>query len=299
MKKLVKFKKLAALTVLLSVVLLTLSACAQMPKKNGKISIITTTNVYADIAQNVVGKYGHAEAIITKGAMDPHDFEPTTNDAKELATADIVVANGLGYDSWMNKLASAVDKKAVLVGEDLMGLHKGANPHIWYNLTMPTKYVAYLVTKLSHLDPKHAAAYRTNGQRYLAKIAAIQKIAAKIDGKSSKPVYVSEPVFDYALEAAHLRVADRDFEQAIQNNTDPSPATVQTMTDNIKKRKIAFFVDNAQTSSTTVTNFIKLAKEQAIPVLVVRETIPDNMTYLEWMRTNYQKLAQVVKKGEN
>lgn len=294
--KFAKIKKLFAVTTLTGLLFLMLSGCSQKPEKNAKISIMTTTNVYADIAKNVVGKYGTAEAIIKNANADPHDFEPTTDDAKALSNADIVVANGLGYDSWMNKLASSVDKEPVLVGEDLMNLKQGANPHIWFDLTMPTKYVNYLVRKLSKKDPRHASYYRDNGQNYLAKVARIQKIATKIDGQSSKPVYVSEPVFDYALEATHIAVADKDFEKAIQNNTDPSPATVQQMTEGIKKHKIAFFVANSQTSSSTVDNFIKLAKQQNIPVLPVRETIPDKTTYLDWMTDNYQKLADVAKK---
>lgn len=256
---------------------------------------MTTTNVYADIAKNVVGKYGTAQAIIKNPNSDPHDFEPTTNDAKALSNADIVIANGLGYDSWMDKLASSVNKKPVLVGEDLMGLKKGDNPHIWFNLTMPENYVNYLVKELSKKDSEHADYYRANAKKYLAKIARIQKAAKKIDGRNLKPVYVSEPVFDYALEAANLKIDDRDFEKAIQNNTDPSPATVQKMTEGIKKHKIAFFVANSQTSSSTVDNFIQLAKKEKIPVLTVRETIPDNTTYLNWMTENYQKLANVAK----
>lgn len=291
-----KLKKIFAGTTVIALAFLLLSGCKQKPHKSSKISIMTTTNVYADIAQNVVGKYGTAQAIIKNPNADPHDFEPTTNDAKALSNADIVVANGLGYDNWMNKLASSVDKEPVLVGEDLMKLKKGDNPHIWFDLTMPTKYVNYLVEKLGKKDPRHANYYRDNGQKYLRKIARIQKSVSQIDGKSSKPVYVSEPVFDYALEAANLKVADQDFEQAIQNNTDPSPATIQAMSKGIKQHKIAFFVANSQTSSSTVNNFIKLAKDEQIPVIKVRETIPAKTSYLEWMTESYQKLANVAEK---
>ncbi|MDF7638263.1 zinc ABC transporter substrate-binding protein [Lactobacillus sp. ESL0791] len=296
MKSFGKVKQLLTVFALLGMVMLLLGACSQKPKKSGKIAIVTTTNVYSDIAQNVVGKYGKADALIRNGAIDPHDFEPKTSDAKELSNADIVVANGLGYDSWMNQLASAVDKKPVFVGEDLLGLQKGANPHIWYDLDMPVKYVNYLVKRLSKLDPKHASYYHQNGQNYLRKVAHIKQIAAKIDGQNSKPVYASEPVFDYALAQAHLKVGNQNFELAIQNDTDPSPEMVQEMTEKIKKREIAFFVNNSQASSATVNNFIKLAKQHGVPVISVRETIPDNTTYLEWMNSNYQKLARVAEK---
>lgn len=79
-----KFKKLLSVAVLVGFATVALSACGQNQKaSNGKINIVTTTNVYSDIAKNVVGKYGTAEAIITKSSMDPHDFEPTTADAKK------------------------------------------------------------------------------------------------------------------------------------------------------------------------------------------------------------------------
>lgn len=294
--KFVKLKKLFAVTTLLGLVLLTLSACSPKPHKSNKISIMTTTNVYSDIAQNIVGKYGKAEAIIKKSAADPHDFEPTTNDAKRLSNADIVVENGLGYDGWMDKLASSVDKKPIRVGEDLMGLEKGANPHIWFDLTMPTKYVNYLVKRLSQKDPKHARYYRNNGKKYLAEIARVQRSSAKLNHHVKKPVYVSEPVFDYALASVNIRVANKDFEKAIQNNTDPSPAAVQKMSEGLKKQQIAFFVVNEQTSSSTVDNFIKLAEKNNIRILKVRETIPDNTNYLDWMKDSYQDLIKVAQK---
>ena len=284
---------------LMGMIMLLASACSNKKgaKTNSdKVSIVTTTNVYADIAKNVVGNYGSVKAIIKNSATDPHDFEPTTADAKELTKANIIVANGLGYDTWMNKLASSVSKKPVLVGEDLMGLKKGDNPHIWYDLDMPTKYVNYLVKRLSKLDKKHAAYFKENGDKYLAKVAKIKQIAKSTDKKNNKPVFVSEPVFDYGLEEAGYKIGDKEFEEAIENGTDPSPKTINKMTNEIKDKKIAFFVNNTQASSSTVKTFVKLAKENGVPVLNVRETIPNHMTYLDWMRENYQNLANISKK---
>lgn len=284
---------------LMGMIMLLASACSnkdQAKTKSDKVSIVTTTNVYADIAKNVAGKYGSVQAIIKNSATDPHDFEPTTADAKKLTNANIIVANGLGYDSWMNKLASSVSKKPVLVGEDLMGLKKVDNPHIWYDLDMPTKYVNYLVKRLSKLDKKHAAYFKENGDKYLAKIAKVKQIAKSADKKNNKHVFVSEPVFDYGLEEAGYKIGDKEFEEAIENGTDPSPKTINKMTNEIKDKKIVFFVNNTQASSSTVKTFVKLAKENGVPVLNVRETIPNHMTYLDWMRENYQNLANISKK---
>lgn len=293
--KITKFISIIGLVGLLALVT---TACAnkkESTNQSDKISIVTTTNVYSDIAKNIVGKYGTATAIIDKSSIDPHDFDPTTADAKKVDKANIIVANGLGYDSWMNKLAKSVDKKPVLVGEDLMGLKKGDNPHIWYNLNMPTKYVDYLVKRLSKLDKKHAAYFKANGEKYLAKVDKIKNLV-KTDKSNKKPVYVSEPVFDYALEEAGYKVGDKEFEEAIENGTDPSPKMINQMNTEIKEKKIAFFVNNTQASSSTVKAFVKLAKKNNVPVLNVRETIPNNTTYLAWMKENYQNLANIENK---
>ncbi len=290
--KITKFISIMSLVTLVSLRTVGCSNKQNSAKQSDKISIVTTTNVYSDIAKNIVGKYGTATAIIDKSSVDPHDFDPTTADAKKVAQANIIVANGLGYDSWMNKLAKSVDKKPVLVGEDLMGLKSGDNPHIWYNLDMPTKYVDYLVKRLSKLDKKHAAYFKENGEKYLAKIDKIKQLAQANKG-DQKPVFVSEPVFDYALQEAGYKIGDKKFEEAIENGTDPSPKTINEMNNAIKQKKIAFFVNNTQASSSTVKSFVKLAKKNNVPVLNVRETIPNNTTYLAWMKENYQKLADI------
>ena len=290
--KITKFISIMSLVTLVSLITVGCSNKQNSAKQSDKISIVTTTNVYSDIAKNIVGKYGTATAIIDKSSVDPHDFDPTTADAKKVAQANIIVANGLGYDSWMNKLAKSVDKKPVLVGEDLMGLKSGDNPHIWYNLDMPTKYVDYLVKRLSKLDKKHVAYFKENGEKYLAKIDKIKQLAQANKG-DQKPVFVSEPVFDYALQEAGYKIGDKKFEEAIENGTDPSPKTINEMNNVIKEKKIAFFVNNTQASSSTVKSFVKLAKKNNIPVLNVRETIPNNTTYLAWMKENYQKLADI------
>ena len=64
----------------------------------------------------------------------------------------------------------------------------------------------------------------------------------------------------------------------------------------IKQRKIAFFVNNVQASSSTVNNMVSLAKHSNVPVLDVRETMPNGVSYYQWMKNNYQKLFQIFSK---
>ena len=77
--------------------------------------------------------------MINNPSVDPHDYEPTSKIAKEVANSNVLVANGVGYDGWMSKLAKNAPKATYIkVGEDLLDKKDGDNPHLWYNpKTMP------------------------------------------------------------------------------------------------------------------------------------------------------------------
>lgn len=81
------YQKIFSLFIVMGTLFFVLTGCSKKDNSSSnKISIVTSTNVYADIAQNVLGKYGKATAIITSSSTDPHDFEPTTADAKKFKT---------------------------------------------------------------------------------------------------------------------------------------------------------------------------------------------------------------------
>ena len=120
-------------------------------------------------------------------------------------------------------------------------------------------------------------------------IAKLQQIAKK---SSTKQVYVSEPIFDYSLQKMGFKVANPSFENAIEKGTDPSVKSIEAMQTGIQKGRIRFFVDNKQVTSTTVTNFVHMAKKHHIPVLKVTETQPANETYVQWMNNQYQALIK-------
>ncbi|MDO4912874.1 MAG: zinc ABC transporter substrate-binding protein [Lactobacillus sp.] len=281
------------LIILLAMFALVLTGCSKQGA-SGKINVVTSTNVYQDIAKNIIGKDGTVTAVISNGNVDPHDFEPTTDSAKVVAKADIVVENGLGYDSWMKRLAEANNKKVMNVGK-LMGKKTGDNPHIWYNLSMVKVFVNELVKEAGKLAPSKKATFEKRAKAYLAQVDAIKDIAKKVPA-TKKSVFVTEPVFDYALQASGLKIGDKEFEEAIENETDPSVKTVHAIQTNIKNRNYAAFVYNTQVQNSTISNLLKMAKQYKIPVIQVRETMPNNVAYLTWMRQNYQQIIEKIKK---
>jgi len=251
---------------------------------NQKITIVASTDFYAEIAKTVVGEHGTATAIIKDANVSPEDYEPTTTVAKKVSGADIVLANGLGYDAWLNKLAkTSKNTKLIRVGEDVLNKKTGVNPHLWNDPETMSKTANYLATELGKKDPKNRDYYKKNAKKYVASLKPVNDLITKISKKADgQTVAQTEPVFEYMLDALGYKIMDTDFSEAIEEGNDPSPATLAALKSAITNHKIAFFVNNTQTSSSTVSNLIDLAKKNDIPVVNVTETIPNGENYVSW-----------------
>ena len=258
------------------------------------IKVVSSVDFYGEAAQKVLGNYGSVQSVITNPNIDPHDYEPSAKIAKEVANANLVVYNGIGYDSWMTKLAKNANVKSVRVGEDVLGKKDGDNPHLWYQSQTMPKLVNYLATKFSKIDPKHKSEFKANAEKYIAQLQPIQtKITALKKNSDNKAVDVSEPVFDYALEELGYTENNTHFAKSVEDGTDPSPKDIKTMQDDIKSKKISFFVQNTQATDKTVTELVTLANKYSVPVLKVTETMPKGKTYEQWMISQYNQLEKI------
>ena len=152
-----KLSRIKALMLALIVVALGigLAGCSSSSSSsNGKIKITATTDFYGEVAKKVAGNKGDVTSVITNPNVDPHDYQPSTKIAKETVGSKIVIANGIGYDGWMNNLVKDSSKvDYIKVGEDLMDKKNGDNPHLWYNPATMPKLANTIATKLGKLQP--------------------------------------------------------------------------------------------------------------------------------------------------
>lgn len=267
------------------------------------IRIITSLNFYGEVASEVAGKYGQVDSLINSASVDPHDYQPGTAQAQKMERANVVIENGLGYDHWLTKLAQSTsdhDYTTVNVGRQVARKHNGDNEHVWYAPTTMSRLASRLATEYGRIDPSHRAYYRRRARAYQRSLADLNQEIAKVKSQvgSNKNVAVSEPVFDYALQALGYRVTDRHFEKAIEDGNDPSPQDISELQQAITNHRIAFFVENKQTSDKVIDNLVKLAHQHNVPVLQVTESKPNGLTYRKWMLRQYRQLAKIQREGE-
>jgi zinc/manganese transport system substrate-binding protein len=126
------------------------------------LRVVTSFSILADMAHNVGGNDIDVTSLVGRDA-DAHVYQPTPEDAKTLANADLIFVNGLGFDGWMTRLIAASGTKARTVtvtnglkGRLLVNLKGEVDPHAWQNATNGRLYVRTIAAALEQALPADA-----------------------------------------------------------------------------------------------------------------------------------------------
>jgi len=150
--------------------------------------VISTNTIAHDLVQQVAGDLVRAQCLLPAGS-DPHAYEPKPADIRQVARADLVVINGLCFESWIAKLVanSGFKGPVVTLAEGITPLtgactadhdhahhdHGDLDPHAWQDVRNVIRYVENLRIGLVALLPDHAAALNTRAAAYTAELAAL------------------------------------------------------------------------------------------------------------------------------
>jgi zinc/manganese transport system substrate-binding protein len=265
----------------------------------GVITAVGAENEYANVISQIGGRYVKVTAIESNPNTDPHTFEASPSVAQQVSTAQLVVQNGIGYDTYMNKIEAAAPSstRKVIVVQHLLGLPDSTpNPHLWYRpSTMPA--VAKAVAKaLSALDSAHAGYFTANLRKFNASLQPwYQAIAQFKAAYPNTPVAVTEPVGNYMLQAAGTKIlTPYTFQAEIMNGVDPSPQDVSLQNGFFTGHKVKVFLYNQQVTDSLTESFLNLARKEGIPVVGLYETMPAGYDYQSWMLAEVRALQKAV-----
>lgn len=303
-----KLKAFALLTVLL------LTGCAQgdptaepsvSPSDLPGIQIVASTNVWGEIAAEIGGNKVTVESIIDSPNQDPHSYEATARDQLAVTSAELVIANGGGYDSFMDLLAEKADKEIFFAyesesiakeEEDNNHPHKHTNEHIWYDYLLVGDITERLANKLAELDPANATYFQDNLTNFLDNIERLSDRAAALGAEGNNGSFISsEPIADYMLDFVGLEnITPASFSDAIEEERDLSPKVLLEVQNLLKSGTPTLFVVNKQTSSTQIASLTELAIENKVSVIEVSELMPEGLNYFEWMSENLNQLEAAI-----
>jgi zinc/manganese transport system substrate-binding protein len=267
------------------------------------IVAVGAENEYANVIAQIGGRDVTVSAVESNPNTDPHTFEASPQVAEEVSKAQLVVQNGVGYDTFMKKIESAApsSSRKVIDVQTLLGLPDSTpNPHLWYRpSTMPAvaKQVAADLSSLRPADASyfqaHVATFEDSLKPWLAEIAKVKSTYP------NAPVATTEPVGDYMLEAAGTdNMTPFTLQAAIMNGTDPSPQNVTLQNGLFSNKQVKVFVYNQQVTDSITQSFLKLAHQSDVPVLGVYETMPTpGYTYQSWMLAETTGLYNALHSG--
>jgi zinc/manganese transport system substrate-binding protein len=279
------------------------------------LTVVSSTNVWGDIAKSVGGDRVEVISIIESFSQDPHSYEASARDQLAVNDADLVIANGGGYDSFMDALAAAANQENIVYaylpdelaeedakatkddGHDHDHDHADGNEHVWYDFHVVEDFANRLAAKLASLDPEYSADYSDNLVEFLDQIEILEDRVAQASATvSGAKVISSEPVADYLLTELGLEnVTPSGFSEAIEEERDVSPKDLLEMQNLLKSGTVKLFVVNPQTGSVQVDGLVSLARQNQIPVVELSELLPPSTRYFEWMDENIALLEATLR----
>ena len=265
------------------------------------VSVVASTNVYGDIVSAIGGDDVEVTSVISDPSADPHSYEADTRTQLAVSDADLVIANGGGYDDFMQTLLSSSDSKAQVIDVvELSGREAEAeaageelNEHVWYDFETVLKLSDEVVSSLSAIDPDHASDYAANGADFSEQVQGlIDSEAADQPKTSGAGVAITEPVPGYLLDAlgAENRTPE-EFSEAIEEGGDVAPAVLQETLDLFTGGQVKALVYNEQTTGPETEQVLSAAEAAGVAVVPVTETLPEGEDYVSWMQSNIDAVA--------
>jgi manganese transport system substrate-binding protein len=237
-----------------------------------RLLVLTTFTVLADIAREVGGSDVYVESV-TKIGAEIHGYEPTPDDLRRAADADLILENGLGLDAWFEKFTATLDVPRITVSDGVAPIpvaesgaeavsppdgadpaHNAPNPHAWMSPLVGAQYAQTIANAFAAADPAHASEYRANADRYAAELIELNgtlTTALATIPEPSRILATCEGAFSYLARDAGLsevylwpvnaeqQATPRRMEtaiNAIRDNTVPAAFCESTVSANSQKQ---------------------------------------------------------------
>jgi zinc/manganese transport system substrate-binding protein len=275
------------------------SATSTATATSGTIVAVGAENEYANVISQIGGKYVRVTAVESNPNTDPHTFEASASVSQTVSAAELIVQNGVGYDSFIDTIESSSPNptRKVVNVQHLLGLPDSTpNPHLWYSpATMPAVAKA-IAADLSALRPARRAYFQASLKKFDASLRPWQDAIASFKAAhGGSPVATTEPVGDYLLQALGTRnLTPFGLQADIMNGVDLSPQYVTLQDKLFQQHKVKVFVYNQQVVDSVTEAFLAAAKRAGIPVVGVYETMPTGFSYQSWMLAEVHALQKAI-----
>ncbi|MBN8442842.1 MAG: zinc ABC transporter substrate-binding protein [Thauera sp.] len=235
-----------------------LSLTSATAAPSAPVAVTTSFSILGDFIRQVGGTRVTVRVLVGPNE-DAHAFQPRPSDARAIAASTMVVANGLGFDDWIVRLAKSAGFRGTTLiaskgvrtlnmatadthGHDEAG---GIDPHAWQDVANAQRYVANIAEALTAADPAGAGTYRANAERYAGQLKALDAEIRAALGKlpaERRRVVSSHDAFGYFARAYDIQFLSA---VGVSNNAEPTAQGVARLIRQIRNEKVpAVFIEN-------------------------------------------------------
>lgn len=299
-----------ALSLLLGCLALTAAAFPAGAQTADRLKVVATFSILGDIVRNVGGARIEVTTLVGPNG-DAHVYSPSPADGRRLTEAKVVVANGLKFEGWIDRLVKSSGTKAALVeaakgvkplkGEDEGHGHShghgSLDPHAWQSIANAKIYVANVRDALIAADAAGKATYEANATAYLGQLDALDRevkaLVAQIP-QDRRRIITSHDAFRYFEDAYGI---DFVSPQGVSTDSEASAKDVARIIQQIRREKIkAVFVENVSDARLME----RIAKETGAKIgeRVYSDALSDEKgpagTYIDMMRHNIRAFSSAL-----
>ncbi|WP_173173104.1 metal ABC transporter solute-binding protein, Zn/Mn family [Pseudomonas tohonis] len=268
-----------------------------------KARVVTTFSILADITREIGGDDIQLTNLVGADA-DAHVFEPAPTQVRAVLEADLVIANGLGFEPWLERLlangearGTRIDaSKGVVPMTVLEDDQRLVDPHAWQSLGNAEIYARNITQALVQLVPARAAAFEARRDSWLGRLGALrQSIAPRLMAlpPERRRVLTSHDAFGYFAQEWRLQFLAA---QGVSDAAEPSAAEVAGLIRQLRAEGVrAIFVENIRDA-----RLVKQIAEEAgarVGGTLYSDALAAEgpaSTYLGMYRQNVERLLQAL-----
>ena len=289
----------------LALIILTfaLVGCGSEKKDDGNLKIVTSFYpIYLETLNITRGVNGVEVVNMTPpqtGCL--HDYQLTPEDMKLLETADIFVVNGLGMESFLDKVIEARPNLKIIDASDTPDIvpimeDGKPNPHVWLSITYAIAQVKNISSKLCELDPERAETYKRQTLDYVDELTTLRdEIHISLTMLPNKEIVTFHEAFPYLAAEFGLKIA-AVIER--EPGTEPTPQELSETIEKINSLPVKVIFTEPQYSPKAAETIARETGAQIFTLdpIVTGEAKPENLfDYVDKMLENLLTLAKALK----
>ena len=253
-----------------------------------KLNILGTFAPIVSLTKNVAGDAANVEQLLPPGA-EPHDFALAPGDLRKLAKADVVIENGLGFESWLDGAIKSGHALRVVASQ---GLAVDDNPHVWLDPVLAIGEVENIRKALAERDPAHAAIYNANAAAFTARLqkldADLRAATAAIPDKRMLPFHNA---FHYFAKRYGFEVVGV-FEEF--PGREPTPRYVKKLREIVREKNVKVLFTEPRQSPRILQSLSADLKLPIVEIDPMESGEPSAELYEKVMRSNLNHLQEAL-----